>query len=145
MKKPDERDALEHPMQPVGADSEGVVRFKPNAIVRYLLDTGPLDMNALAVLPNISDEDHAQFAQLIGYSVAGLGELSYVSDELYDRAVKAQRARKGKKKFVVVHRETRQYATEVWTVNKHGAIRHVEGQVNCFGVDEADRDAHHRD
>ena len=30
---------------------------------------------------NFSNEDHAEFAELIGYSVSGYGDLSYVSDE----------------------------------------------------------------
>jgi hypothetical protein len=66
-----------HPMQPVARDAHGVVRFKPNAIVQHLLDHGGFDMNSLAMLP-FSDEDHTQFAQLIGYSVSGFGDLDYV-------------------------------------------------------------------
>lgn len=67
-----------HPMQPVVFDQHGVVRFKANAIVRYLLDNGGIDMNHLA-LQNFSEEDEMQFAQLIGYSVSGYGDLSYAS------------------------------------------------------------------
>lgn len=62
-----------------------VVRFRANAIVRYLLDSGPFDMNHLATLP-FSDADREQFAQLIGYSLGGFSELDYVSDEAYDQA-----------------------------------------------------------
>ena len=69
----------EHPCQPIYRDSSGVIRFKQNAIVRYLLDKSPEDMNSLALIP-FSDEDRAQFAQLIGYSVGGYRELSYVDD-----------------------------------------------------------------
>lgn len=69
-----------HPMQPLIIDEHGTVRFKKNEIVRVLLDTGVLDMNKLAVL-NFSREDREQFAQLIGYSVSGFGDLSYVSKE----------------------------------------------------------------
>lgn len=65
------------PMQPVVIDADGVARFRRNGIVRLLLDIGPLDMNKIAMLPGISREEHAQFAQLIGYSVSGYGELSY--------------------------------------------------------------------
>ena len=74
-----------HPVQPLVTDSEGVLRFKANAIVRYLLDNGPFNLNDLALLP-FSDEDREQFAQLIGYSLSGFGDLSYVSDETYERA-----------------------------------------------------------
>jgi len=73
-----------HPMQPVVLDDKSVKRFKVNHIVRFLLDAGPFDMNSLALMP-WSDEDREQLAQLIGYSVGGFAELSYVSDETYDR------------------------------------------------------------
>lgn len=75
----------EHPMQPVYFSADGVVRFKPNAIVRLLLDDGKYDMNRLALL-NFSKEDRMQFAQLIGYSVSGYGELPYASPETVAKA-----------------------------------------------------------
>jgi len=55
--------------------------------VRFLLDMGPFDMNKLAIM-DFSREDRIQFAQLIGYSQAGFGELSYVSDEEWAESVK---------------------------------------------------------
>jgi hypothetical protein len=73
-----------HPIQPI-EDVGGVLRFKSNTIVAYLLDNGGIDMNALARL-EFSDEDWEQFAQLIGYSLSGFGELSYVSSDTYDAA-----------------------------------------------------------
>lgn len=73
------------PIQPlVEAD---LIRFKRNAVVRHLLDTGPLDLNALATL-DVSRRDHEQFAQLIGYSFRGASELSSVSDAVLDAAEK---------------------------------------------------------
>ena len=75
-----------HPVQPVYFDEHGVVRFKENPIVRYLLDAGPFDMNSIAMLPGIDANDREQFAQLIGYSVSGAGDLSYFSDETWDEA-----------------------------------------------------------
>jgi hypothetical protein len=39
-------------------------------------------MNNLALLP-FSNEDRVQFAQLIGYSLNGFGELPYVSDKVW--------------------------------------------------------------
>ena len=74
-----------HPVQPLYEDEHGVVRFKPNRIVRFLLDSGPFDMNKLAAM-DFSREDYVQFAQLIGYSLGGFGELSYVKDKDYKRA-----------------------------------------------------------
>jgi hypothetical protein len=65
----------------------GVARFKGNQIVQLLLDGGIYNMNNLALL-NFSDEDREQFAQLIGYSVSGFGELSYASKQAVDAADK---------------------------------------------------------
>ena len=76
---------MNHPIQPLNLDDNKVVRFQANAIVQHLLDAGPFDMNHLAV-GDFSNEDREQFAQLIGYSLSGFGELSYVSDETYNAA-----------------------------------------------------------
>jgi hypothetical protein len=65
------------PQQPIYVDELGVARFRENPIVRWLLDAGPFDLNQIAMLPNISHEERAQFAQLIGYSVCGYGDLPY--------------------------------------------------------------------
>lgn len=81
----DRRDALKHPIQPCADDGRGVLRFKANAIVQHLLDNGGIDMNAIARL-SVSREDREQFAQLIGYSLSGAGELGYVSDEVLESA-----------------------------------------------------------
>lgn len=82
-----------HPDQPLVKSSNGVIRFKKNAIVQFLLDAGPNDMNTLARMP-FSDEDRQQFAQLIGYSLCGYGELSYVSNAAYNRAEEQLRKKK---------------------------------------------------
>lgn len=71
---------LKHPMQPV-LIVNGVARFKPNAIVKMLLDRGEFDMNKIAAM-NFDSDDRNQFAQLIGYSVDGFGELSYADPEI---------------------------------------------------------------
>jgi hypothetical protein len=77
---------MKNPIQPL-VDVQGVTRFKANAIVRHLIDTHPAcDMNTLARM-DFSDDDRQQFAQLIGYSLSGYGELqSYVDDEAYATA-----------------------------------------------------------
>lgn len=65
-----------HPMQPIVA-VKGVARFKENKIVSMLLDTHPtIDLNILARM-DFSRADRNQFAQLIGYSVSGFGDLGY--------------------------------------------------------------------
>lgn len=71
------------PMQPLIKDDHGVARFKANKIVNHLLDYASergCDMTELAKL-QFPDEDRMQFAQLIGYSVSGYSDLSYVSDD----------------------------------------------------------------
>ncbi len=64
---------------------DNVIRFRENMIVSYLQNNGSTDMNALAAM-DFSNEDRAQFAQLIGFSVSGWGELSYVDDSEADIA-----------------------------------------------------------
>ena len=75
-----EEEAASRPMQKIVWEGD-VIRFRENAIVRMLLDKGPFDMNAIA-RKNFSQEDEEQFAQLIGYSVSGAGDLSYFSREV---------------------------------------------------------------
>jgi len=76
---------IKQPMQPVVKTPTGTLRFQANEIVRYLLDNGGIDMNHLA-LKTFPKNDREQFAQLIGYSLSGYGELSYVSTESYNLA-----------------------------------------------------------
>jgi hypothetical protein len=75
----------EHPIQPIVIDKHGTLRFKSNAIVCHLLDNGGIDLNALAVM-QFDQNDREQFAQLIGYSLCGFSELSYVRNETYETA-----------------------------------------------------------
>ena len=56
-----------HPVQPLVYDEHGVLRFKKNAIVRFLLDNGNFDLGKLERL-HFTDEDWEHFLQLIGYS-----------------------------------------------------------------------------
>ena len=74
-----------HPIQPLEIAEDGVLRFKANKIVQYLLDHGGIDMNKLAML-DFPREDREQFAQLIGYSHSGAGDLQYFSDETWSAA-----------------------------------------------------------
>lgn len=79
------REVSRHPLQPLVEDSPGVFRFKANMIVQYLVENGGIDLNKIAAMP-FSREDRVQLAQLIGYSLSGFGELSYVDDEDYEVA-----------------------------------------------------------
>ncbi len=70
-----------HPMQPLEFDKEGVIRFKQNAIVRFLLASHPEeDLNTISIR-GFSTEDYIQLMQLIGYSVSGFGDLDLVTNE----------------------------------------------------------------
>ncbi len=74
-----------NPIQPLVQDAHGTLRFKENAIVRHLLDWAQprgMGLNELSCL-DFSDDDHQQFAQLIGYSLGGYGDLNVVDDEAY--------------------------------------------------------------
>ena len=66
------------PLQPIGFVGN-VIRFRPNAVVMWLLDN-KTDMNELA-RQGFPPEDRAQFASMIGYSVSGWGDLSYVFNQ----------------------------------------------------------------
>jgi len=72
-----------HPMQPIDIFSNGIARFKENKIVSYLSEGRHNEIAAM----DFSDEDRMQFAQLIGYSISGYGDLSYVTNESYDEAM----------------------------------------------------------
>jgi len=81
----------ERPVQPVILEEHGVLRFEENKIVVFLLDHGGYDMNKIAAM-KFSVEDREQFAQLIGYSLGGFDELSYVRGETSARAWAAAEA-----------------------------------------------------
>jgi hypothetical protein len=74
-----------HPIQPLIRDGEGTIRFKQNAIVRFLLDDGPFDMDGLAAM-DFADSDREQFAQLLGCTLRRFATLRYVSDWTYGEA-----------------------------------------------------------
>ena len=73
---------MNHPIQPIEKDDRGVFRFKRNKIVEFLSEG---KLNDLAVM-NFPQEDWEQLAQLIGYSLSGFGDLSYVKRSTYNAA-----------------------------------------------------------
>lgn len=78
-----------HPMQPIISNENGAPRFKENKIVNFLLKHGQktgCGLNELACM-SFDTEDREQFAQLIGYSLNGFSELSYVTDDTYSKAI----------------------------------------------------------
>ena len=75
------------PTQPIYLDENGTPRFKDNAIVRRLLDEKVISLNQIAEwLGDVSIEDAEQFWQLLGYSVSGYGDLSFVRREIVAEA-----------------------------------------------------------
>jgi hypothetical protein len=91
-----------HPMQPViivvADDERGAhVRFKANTIVSWLVDQDYIDLNRCARLP-FESEDREQLAQLIGYSVSGYADLSYVTNRSFNKAWRARAALIGEDK-----------------------------------------------
>ena len=89
-----------HPIQPV-INVSGVHRFKSNAIVKFLLEHGLYDLNALS-FRGFPQADWEQFAQLIGYSVSGALDLDYMSDRVMHVAlaesVELSKKKKARKK-----------------------------------------------
>jgi hypothetical protein len=82
---------VDQPLQPIIVSDDDVVRFHKNAIVAFLQEWASsrgMDMKTLAMMP-FDQADREQFAQLIGYSLCGFGELSYVRDETFERAADA--------------------------------------------------------
>ena len=75
---------MKHPMQPIEI-TKGTPRFKRNAIVNFL--AMKFGLNELASM-DFPLEDWEQLAQLMGYSLSGFSELSYVTGEAYETAVK---------------------------------------------------------
>ncbi len=76
------------PMQPMVVAKDGCTRFQANRLVVALLDAAGkhgLDLNWMCSL-DAPRSDWEQFAQLIGYSISGFSELSYVRDATYERA-----------------------------------------------------------
>lgn len=95
-----------HPIQPLVKDGHGVLRFKENKIVSDLLDLASkhgLSLNDIA-LKDYTNEDRAQLAQLIGYSLSGYSELrSYVDDATYAAAV--EKSKNTKKSDAEIERD----------------------------------------
>ena len=96
---------MKNPIQPIQLNEFDRPRFKQNAIVRYLLDSGMFSMNDIADL-DVSNEDREQFAQLIGYTLDGFAELSYASDDTYLAALKMSEGGDEKDARIAVLEET---------------------------------------
>ena len=83
------------PMQPIEIDTQGIMRFRANKIVQYLLDNGGIDLNHLARI-DFPQEDCDQFIQLIGYSVSAApitSDMINAADTLVEEGIDTDRAR----------------------------------------------------
>ena len=81
------------PMQPIVKAKDGVIRFQENRIVSAFYEAASagkhLDLNGVAIMAahgEFTEAEQMQFAQLIGYSVSGFGDLSYVDRGVLRRA-----------------------------------------------------------
>jgi hypothetical protein len=83
------------PLQPIVIADDDVIRFRANAILRWAVDSGKLNLNEIACLPGISNADRCQLSQLIGYSISGYGDLSYVDGAEWARVQAAKLATLG--------------------------------------------------
>ena len=82
---------MKNPIQPLISDTE-CVRFKSNALVCALLEHGRatgFSLNELSIKFPWAEhaDDWKQLSQLIGYSLKGYGELTYVTDAAYEMAL----------------------------------------------------------
>ncbi len=100
------------PMQPLVRDPGGVIRFRANRIVRFLLEEVSYDLNQLYLM-GFGEDEWEQFAQLIGYSVSGFGELDYASNDAYATAEKRAGA--------IAEKQRREAATCDTTQSKNGS------------------------
>jgi hypothetical protein len=77
-------------MREVVLDSAGVARFKANAIVDWLFETGRINLNDIAIQRDkFPVEDVEEFWQMLGYSVSGYGDLSFAQPETVEQADEA--------------------------------------------------------
>lgn len=75
---------MNHPMQPIYRAPDGVIRFKENRIITWLVSNRS-NLNEIA-MQGFPQEDMEQFWQLLGYSVSGYGDLSFISPETVSKA-----------------------------------------------------------
>lgn len=101
----------EQPMQPIAFDKGGVIRFRENKLVNFLLDEAregrKCDLNRLALITQeraFPHDDVEQFWQMLGYSVSAYGGLSFVrkktrakADAIAEELIAARRSKPRRK------------------------------------------------
>ena len=82
---------MRHPMQKIEQTEDGVIRFRENKIIRYLMKEGKIDLNQIYCKDTDGDfnkGDYTQLMQLIGYSVSGYGDLGTSPRKIVKKADK---------------------------------------------------------
>jgi hypothetical protein len=96
-------------MQPIIATYEGIARFRANKIVQWVLRQGKrgrkFDLNDI-IVEDFPIEDVEQFWQMLGYSLSGYGELSFIREETIAHA-DAEAERLGPDRAATVGGKTR--------------------------------------
>ena len=131
-----------HPIQPV-VMVDDVARFKENKIVRWMLEQGKegkrFDLNTIAGT-SFPQEDREQLAQLIGYSLSGFSELSYVSAETWEVATsnsdgEAERATREevlREQLRAFRAEMREPIARLYGIHPDDLSRDVTGCVDSY-------------
>lgn len=105
-------------------------RFIPNRIVEALLNTSAFDLNKIAIM-DFTNEERTQLAMLIGYSLGGFADLSYVDGESY---YEAERLSEGLGNWIKMD----DFMPELGkTIDLYGSGRRLTGfrymkALNCF-------------
>ena len=130
-----------HPVQPV-VMVDDVARFKENKIVRWMLEQGKegkrFDLNTIAAT-SFPQEDREQLAQLIGYSLSGFSELSYVSAETWevatsngDGAERATREEVLREQLRAFRAEMREPIARLYGIHPDDLARDITGCVDSY-------------
>jgi len=86
-RKVDLRKQRRPPMQPIYVDGDNIVRFRANAIVRWLVDSGRVDLNDVTKnMDSMNRYDIAQFWQMLGTSVSAFCGYDFVPRSVVKRA-----------------------------------------------------------
>lgn len=124
---------MKNPIQPIIKDENGVLRFKKNSIVAFLIDWSTkrgIGMNELALM-GFSNDDRQQFAQLIGYSLSGYSELSYVDDISYNTVIEIYENKDERDAYIAALEQ------RIYNINS-GIEALREPIANLFGVHQDD-------
>ena len=76
-------------MQPIAPDSHGVARFRENDVIRWLVDVKGVNLNEVSRVAQTEEFDRydvAQFWQMLGYSVSGYGDISFIPKSVVEKA-----------------------------------------------------------